>query len=206
MNAKGLGIIFAAVLIAILLSGSAKSSSSSAPVSHAPIFVGNNSSFTPANGVTSGSGTKNNPYIIENWEIDAGSGTGIQISSTSVYFILRNCKVTNGQWGISLSSVSNGTVTGNQCFDYTEAGIYLYSSSNNKVTNNTCSWTKIYSVVDKQWHDTSVAWVYSQAYDDWSGGINTYGIDLSGTSQNNLIDGNTCMNNVSCGIHNGWAS
>ena len=37
--------------------------------SHDPIYIDGNEDFTPANGVTSGSGTENDPYIIENWDI-----------------------------------------------------------------------------------------------------------------------------------------
>jgi len=34
-------------------------------VTHDPILIDGNASFTPANGVISGSGTENHPYIIE---------------------------------------------------------------------------------------------------------------------------------------------
>lgn len=36
---------------------------------HSPIFITGNDDFTPQNGVISGNGTKENPYIIEGWEI-----------------------------------------------------------------------------------------------------------------------------------------
>ena len=36
---------------------------------HNPIFIQSDSQFTVLNGVVKGSGTKNNPHIIENWKI-----------------------------------------------------------------------------------------------------------------------------------------
>ncbi len=38
---------------------------------HDTICINGNSQFTKANGVVSGGGIKNNPYIIENWDINA---------------------------------------------------------------------------------------------------------------------------------------
>ncbi|MDI6917068.1 MAG: hypothetical protein QMC80_04655, partial [Thermoplasmatales archaeon] len=42
--------------------------------SHNPIRIWSNSDFTSENGVSSGSGTEADPYIIEGWDIDASQG------------------------------------------------------------------------------------------------------------------------------------
>jgi hypothetical protein len=99
-------------LVAILLSAPTKSFGSPVIVSHAPISIYNNNSFTQANGVTSGSGTRESPYIIENWVINASSANGIDIEGTTAYFIIRNCLIENGAddgyVGIYLNDVING--------------------------------------------------------------------------------------------------
>jgi len=52
-----------------------------------PIIITGDNDFTEANGVTSGSGTAGDPYIIENWAIDASGGTaygfGTRVSISS---------------------------------------------------------------------------------------------------------------------------
>jgi parallel beta-helix repeat protein len=102
---------------------------------HSPIYIDSNASFTAANGVTSGSGTENDPYIIENWSINASSANGIEIKSTNVYFVIRNCLVENGgvaYHGIYLDNVVNGEVK-NATIENNRNGIYLIRSENNDV-------------------------------------------------------------------------
>lgn len=83
----------------------------------------------------SGSGTLMDPYIIENIEIDAlRNGSGIEILNSHVYFIIRNCVISNsgllgGDAGIKLSYVSNGII--NSCISSNNlVGIHLRFSSN----------------------------------------------------------------------------
>ncbi|MEW6069095.1 MAG: PKD domain-containing protein [Candidatus Thermoplasmatota archaeon] len=131
--------------------------------SRSPIYINGNSQFTSANGVKSGSGTKENPYIIEGWEINASNANGIEIRNTNVYFTIRNCVIygrkTNYNYGIYFYNVANGkiesvssynnscgvrlyyssstTITASQIynnFGYCGYGIYLYSSSNNTIS------------------------------------------------------------------------
>jgi parallel beta-helix repeat protein len=129
---------------------------------HAPIIINGNADFTATNGVADGSGTKNDPYIIQNWAISAENAQGIEISNTTSYFIVRNCLVENGgvsfdgiflyntvngkienftsynnYSGIHLDSSSNNTLTNSSCSN-DEYGIRLDSSSNNTLTNNSC--------------------------------------------------------------------
>src|SRR2546426_7487726 len=61
---------------------------------HAPILIDGPGNFTASNGVTGGSGTQNNPYIIQGWSIDASTANGIEIrnivSFSVPYFVIRN--------------------------------------------------------------------------------------------------------------------
>ncbi len=117
-------------------------SDSSALQSHGTIYINGNSQFRTANGVVSGGGTKNNPYIIENWSIDASSNIGIKIQNTNVHFIIRNCYIFNGtkalsnNEGIYLDDVKNGKIQNNRLIN-NELGIYFYNSDFNIISNNT---------------------------------------------------------------------
>ena len=88
-----------------------------------------------------GSGTWGDPYIIENVTIDASNsptGSGILImSSTTVYFIIRNCTIYNAvgisslDAGIRLHNTERGTLYNNTCSNNMNYGISLYFYSNN---------------------------------------------------------------------------
>jgi parallel beta-helix repeat protein len=83
---------------------------------HDPIVILGDSDFTPANGVVGGVGTVGDPYVIEDWEIDASQGPqvefvvnrpdfravlitfgqGILIANTTAHLIIRNVYVHDG--------------------------------------------------------------------------------------------------------------
>jgi parallel beta-helix repeat protein len=178
--------------------------------SHSPIFIGSDSEFVPANGVTpGGSGTASNPYIIENWDIDASTTDGITIVSTRAYFVIRNVVVHDGgstYYGIWLWNVTNGEVlavnttrncigiaidssSGNTVSGSTAAnnswGVYLWSSngiviSENKITNN---------------YNNGITLDLSSSDNTVSGNevtLNGYiGVALYSSSSSNTISGNT---------------
>ena len=61
---------------------------------HSPIYIKGNDGFTMENGVISGNGTQENPYIIENLKIRANlRNDGIRIEDTDKYFVIRNCYI-----------------------------------------------------------------------------------------------------------------
>jgi len=150
---------------------------SKSPTAHAPISIDSNSDFTSANGVTSGSGTETDPYIIENWDINASSANGIKIRNTDVYFIIRNCVIhasyqPSVYWvhAVYFYNVTNGKIKNCEIYNSSGYGIYLESSSN----NNTISANQIY-------------------HNYWDG-ICLY------SSSNNNISANQIHNNSRCGI------
>ncbi len=84
--------------------------------SRGPIVIRSDTDFTADNGVVSGSGTPDDPYIIAGWEIQVPKGTqyGVMISGTTASFILRGVKVfgAGDPHGAAflLSGVRNGTI------------------------------------------------------------------------------------------------
>ncbi len=106
---------------------------------HQPILIVGNNSFTLANGVSRGSGTNSDPYVIENLVVDASDSNGIQVKDTTAYFIVRNCLVENGInfYGIYLDNVTNGKVKNNICRGNYE-GIAVCSSSDTIISSNIC--------------------------------------------------------------------
>ncbi len=106
---------------------------------HGRIYIRGNENFTPANGVTGGSGTVDDPYVIEGWEIDASvagrSWSGaIDINETDAYFIIQNCYIHGGQdnnyslWSaIKFADVWHGTIRGT-VIDNVNTGILIYDN------------------------------------------------------------------------------
>ncbi len=80
-------------------------------VSHAPIVIDDDSDFATQG--WPGSGTEADPYVIEGLNITT-EGTCIDIRSTTVYFVIRNCLLvstgTDSQYVIYLRGVSHGRV------------------------------------------------------------------------------------------------
>ncbi len=145
-----------------------------------------------AAGIVTGGGTYLNPYVIKDLVIDAGgSGSGIKISQSDVFFKIKNCTVYNSgtggfDAGIRLFSVSNGQLINND-FSNNFAGIYLASSSNNIISGNT--------VNENSWRGINLNDCTNNVI---SGNIandnNQYGIILS-YSDTNTVSGNTVNNN-----------
>ena len=74
---------------------------------HSPIFIDGNTAlaaFCEGNG---SSGTAANPYIIEDYVIDASSINGIEIHNVNVYLKIQNCTISNGDNGINVHNCFN---------------------------------------------------------------------------------------------------
>ncbi|HAF71122.1 MAG: Nitrous oxidase accessory protein [Acetothermia bacterium 64_32] len=105
---------------------------------HAPIYIYGDEGFTWENGVVAGSGTEEDPYIIEGWTIDTlGYDYGIYIDHTTAHFVIRNCTIRYPQEraGILLSAVRNGRIEG--CVVYGgKVAIHLLSASQVTIVGN----------------------------------------------------------------------
>ena len=88
----------------------------------------------------SGSGSWDNPYLIENIIINASNspiGCGILIeNSTNVYFKIQNVTIYEGIDGIRLENTKKGTIFDNVLLNNMDSGIYLINSLNNTISRN----------------------------------------------------------------------
>jgi len=105
-----------------------------------PFTIDGNSGWETINSTydwCSGSGTYDDPYIIENITIDGGgSGNCISINNTNEYFKIRNCNFTNAHCGIWIRNTLNGEIN-NTISSLLEYGIILLDSQNNSIIKNT---------------------------------------------------------------------
>jgi len=99
-----------------------------------PIFIDGNDGFTAINGVTGGTGTSDDPYVISGWTIQAQS-YGIEIANTTAYFTITNVSISWGGNGIVLSAIQNGVVR-NSHISVQGIGIRVENSGNFQLTSN----------------------------------------------------------------------
>lgn len=105
---------------------------------HAPIRIVGDSGFTSENGVSSGTGIVEDPFIIEGFEISNETGTGIKITGTNAFFVIRDCLVRDSSYGIQLNALSNGTIEACNLFDNTFS-VLVTDSTNVSVAANEAS-------------------------------------------------------------------
>ena len=203
---QGAGLFCTAFLL-VLVSAIAFAGSG---VERRAIVISNDYEFTVENGVCSGSGTLSDPYIIENWIIDAGyDNYGIKIHGTARAFIIRNVRISgaaksavylsyvkNGKiedcvleanWvGVTLNFSSINRIAGCVFADNTD-GIRFYFSSNNQILTNTFEDNEAAIWLDAS-HDNELIGNYIA--DGYTG------VYLNLNSEANYIVGNAFVNNV----------
>lgn len=175
-----------------------------------PIVITSDYEFTKENGVIAGSGTVDDPYIIEGLRIDAGySDYGIRIHRTSRAFVIRNVEISGaakaaiflsyvrnghvqdckliGNWiGIALNFASYNRI--NDCtLESNTDGIHLYFSRDNQILQNT-----------SKRNDTAI-WLDASNTNEIIGNTlsaNHMGVYLDLGSKGNLLYWNTFSDNV----------
>jgi parallel beta-helix repeat protein len=165
--------------------------------SHDPILIIGDGEFTNASGVTRGSGTESDPYIIEGWDIQGPRGvTRIDIQDTNAHFVIRNCSLrdseaSSGGSGIALLRCFNGTIEHCTCFNNDE-GIIARQSTGIAIHDCHCyNNSRGISVSGSE-----LCLVTSNTCSDG----NQYGIYIENLSGNNTVIGNDCTNNSGTGI------
>jgi parallel beta-helix repeat protein len=204
------GVVVCFVFVVLILFGSIVISAGTALIDRKPIEIESNYEFTAENGVVSGSGTIDDPYIIEGWRIDAGyNNYGIRIHRTTRAFIIRNIEVSGAEnAAIVLSYVKNGRIedcrlaanwigitlsfaSHNRISECTLAnntdGIHLYFSNDNQVMNSTI-----------EQNDTAIWLVASNMNEIIENTIanNYMGVYLDLGSKENLLYRNAFIDNV----------
>ena len=135
------GIVSLIIFSGLVVFFTTKAEVARAYTSHQPILIEGNSDFTSANGVTGGSGTPVDPYVIEDWDINASSAHGIHIGNTSVHFVIRDSYMHDGsssKYGIHLFNVSNAEINDNE-ISFNQIGIFSRYSDNLVIRRNTVS-------------------------------------------------------------------
>ena len=140
-RALGKMLLIIGLLVVSLSARGMVSTATSSLQPHAPIVINGNSDFNPSNGVTGGSGTASDPYMIQGWNISSSGCCstipGISINNTSAYFIIRNVYL--NAWpspGIITGNVTNGVIRDSHAWGY-PWGMILDSSRNILVSNDT---------------------------------------------------------------------
>ena len=204
------GALASCALVLLLLIGIVVASSGSNLLERNPILITNDYEFTAQNGVVAGSGTVDDPYIIEGWRIDAGyHECGIRIERTTRHFVIRDLEVSGAKKAaIFLSYVRNGLVEdcnlmGNGVgiilnfaslnrikgciLENNTDGIHLYFSDNNQILSNTI-----------EYNETAI-WLQASNTNEVIGNtiaINHMGIYLDLGSEGNILHSNTFLDNI----------
>ncbi|MBC7221883.1 right-handed parallel beta-helix repeat-containing protein [Candidatus Bipolaricaulota bacterium] len=153
----------ALILLGVLIMASLGMAQGWAP--RPPIYIHGDQAFTWENGVVKGSGTPEDPYVIEGWIIDTRTQDyGIYIDGTRAHFVIRNCQIRYPQEraGIFLVNVRNGRIENNSIFGGRIA-IHLLATQDVVITKNAI-------------------------------GFCDYGIIIEGASQGNVVYENALFN------------
>jgi parallel beta-helix repeat protein len=124
------GLLAGLTILTLLIPVSAACSAEEEMPFHDPIVITEDGDFTAANGVRGGTGTKDDPFTIEDLRIDAsGNDYGISISQVKSFFVIRGVSVQSAsKVGIELVEVSNSKVE--SCtIDSNKVGLILESCS-----------------------------------------------------------------------------
>ena len=164
--------------------------------SHPPILIEGNYQFLPENGVTGGSGTEGDPYVIEDWDVACGVNDGIAIVDTTAHFVIRNVYVHDSTThmppvaGIFLGNVTNGSVTHSTIANISATALAVAFANMTAFDNNTITTSH-----------TGV-WFYYSSYDMFRD--NTVRNCSNGVyfwySENNTAERNSVENSTSDGI------
>ncbi|MEW5937475.1 MAG: NosD domain-containing protein [Candidatus Thermoplasmatota archaeon] len=163
--------------------------------SHQPIRINSDADFDEAHGVSGGSGTSSDPWVIEGWDINGtGYGYCLYVGNTTKYFMVRDCYLHDASgnnatfyWNSSLVLLnsSNSKVTDNMVLS-SYSGILLFLSNNSIITRNAAA-NKGYGLSIAYANNNTIA-------DNTVFSNNASGIYLK-SSQDNIITRNTISNN-----------
>lgn len=114
---------------------------------HAAIFIRGDGGFTTANGVTGGTGTASDPYVIQGWDMISSSAPSyacVEVANTTAYFSILNvhddCPNYNNyaysSIGLFLQNVTHGKIQSSYIAGNSKAAV-ISSSTNLVLYSNT---------------------------------------------------------------------
>jgi len=167
---------------------------------HPPIRIESDAGFSASNGVIAGDGSSSNPFIIENWSINASQSDGIVINYTTVYFVIMNCEIYDGHHnensGIVLNTVKHGVIKNISLLD-DDYGMDIYLSNNlileNLIIINCSKGVYITQSADVQILNSKISNDYPSDYC-----YNPSGITISGSQ--NVVVINCTIDNDNGGV------
>lgn len=193
------------------------SSPKNATTDRGVIVINSDAEFTAINGVISGEGSETDPYVIANWNIvGTYSQPCIQIRDTSLFFIIKDCVISNGEnnggirlitlqngvlmnntvydslYGITCDQVNNVNISGNHCYNGADLGISAIDSENVLINDN-----NVYE--NQRWGIMLVDCNSCSVIDNFANNNLWDGIRLC-PGFSCLIQNNTCNNNNDYGI------
>jgi len=138
---KSLACMFVLVSLLAVLPSVNQPSEAATPVSytqHDPIVIHGNAAFNASNGVVSGTGTSDDPYMIQGWEIKGVQGTSysIFISATTAHFTITQVHATNSSRGIYFLNVTHGKLD-HSLIDNETVGVSVFHSDSCSILDNT---------------------------------------------------------------------
>jgi len=114
----------------------------------APILINGNADFIPANGVTGGSGTPLDPYVLEGWQINASGVDALVVRNTDAYVVVRNVLILvadNSSRGVYFDNVTHASVQ-TASVTASSVAVQAYSSSDVTIRDSTLHGTAVGSV------------------------------------------------------------
>jgi parallel beta-helix repeat protein len=191
-------VLAISLMAAIFIGFSLRAPRVAAYTSHAEIAIGYDTEFTGLNGVTGGTGTASDPYVISGWEILSSSKEAIYIHDTSKYFVIRDVYVHGtGFWnGIHFANMMHGSIV-NSTITVNQVGIRLEGASYVTIANNT---------LDDQ-SDSGVMLLYTSFVRIENNSIDhdAYAV-YSGSSVHDILIANNSMDNSDYGGLVAWGS
>jgi parallel beta-helix repeat protein len=183
--------------------------SEAAYVMHSPILICNDM-VIGGSGITGGTGTELDPYIIEGWQIDHFDENCIDIQNSNAHYLIRNVYLRpspeyqyHAQYGVHIEGSSNVDIENCLIENNEGSGIMVYSSSNIRISDNQLSENTLYlgacrevSVDGNQFNSSSIRLLGSNSVNlsnniiD-SGGIFVDGYDVEDFSTHTIAVTNT---------------
>jgi len=119
-------------------------------VAHSPILI-DSDVIDDDDGVTGGSGTELDPYVIEGWQIDHFDESSIDIKDCDAHYLIRNVYVRISpdyqylsHYGIHVENSSNVTIEDCLIVDNYSGGVMVYGSRSIRIIDNQLSGNTIY--------------------------------------------------------------